>query len=142
MDLNPIDILDQTDLRWLHALIWPEHEDRRILLDKALTVRKRFDLEMFRGDAVERLGSVVDRIPASVTPVVFHTFVANQLSPDSKAKLLSEVERIGGIRDIVHLHNHIEPCLHVTVFAGGRRIDIPLANIEGHARWVEWLERS
>jgi Uncharacterized protein conserved in bacteria (DUF2332) len=29
LDLNPLDVTDPADLRWLGALVWPEHTHRR-----------------------------------------------------------------------------------------------------------------
>lgn len=36
IDLNPLDIDEPDDRRWLHALVWPDHRDRAALLDAAL----------------------------------------------------------------------------------------------------------
>lgn len=140
LDLNPIDVFDEADIRWLRALIWPEHEERRLLFDRVLAERRNAQVEMIAGDGVQLLPSILDRVGKEAVPFVFHTHVANQLSTDSKCELLAAIDRQGSHRDIVHAHNNIEPHLHMTVFDRGQRSDLPLAHVDGHARWVEWLD--
>jgi len=139
IDLNPIDIDNPEEVDWLRALIWPEHEERRALLERAIAFRAPVPVEMIAGDGVELLTPILGRIPPDTVPIVFHTHVANQLSAESKRTLLDEIDRQGESRNIAHLHNNIEPSLYASVFVGSKRIDTPLANVDGHARWVEWL---
>jgi hypothetical protein len=140
VDLNPIDVNDPNEVDWLKALVWPEHEERRQLLDAALSLRREENIEMVVGDGVEVLSTYVDGIPKGVVPIVFHTHVANQLSFESKESLQQEVDRQGRLRDIVHLHNNIQPNLHATIYKNSARSELRLSNTDGHARWVEWLD--
>jgi len=142
IDLNPIDVHDEDQLQWLRALIWPEHDDRRLLLDLALDIRRDRPLDVIAGDGVELLPSILEKLPADVAPVVFHTFVANQLSSDSKKRLVETIDTFGVERDIAHVHNHLADGLHATTYRRGKRIEIPLAQMEGHARWVEWHDET
>lgn len=41
LDLNPLDVTNQGDLRWLDALIWPEHHDRRRRLRAAAAIARK-----------------------------------------------------------------------------------------------------
>jgi hypothetical protein len=41
IDLNPLDVQDETDARWLLALVWPEHGDRHRLLRRATNVARQ-----------------------------------------------------------------------------------------------------
>lgn len=139
LDLDPIDLGNETDLDWLRALIWPEPVERRERLEHAIAIRRRNPVEMVKGDAVDLLAPVLAGVPSEVVPFVFHTYVANQLSLVTRAILLDEIDRQGARRDIVHLHNCIEPHLHATLYRSGERIDLPMARTDAHARWVEWL---
>ncbi|KZN23544.1 hypothetical protein A4G99_11605 [Haladaptatus sp. R4] len=49
IDLNPLDVRDETDARWLRALVWPEHEDRHRLLRGATNVARRNRSNFDRG---------------------------------------------------------------------------------------------
>jgi len=109
------------------------------LLEDAIALRTGVQVEMIAGDGVALLPSALDRLPRHVVPIVFHTHVANQLPAVSRRALLDEMDRQGAKRDIAHLNNNIEPSLYASVFVGAKRIDTPLANVDFHARWVEWL---
>ena len=140
VDLHPLDLGSPQDLRWLRALIWPEHTERRALLDRAAEMQRRTPVRLVEGDAVALLPDLVAEVREDHIAGIFHTFVANQLGADGRAALLKTVNSLGRTRDLIHLHNNIEPHLHATFYRSGERHDLPLARIEGHARWVEWLD--
>jgi hypothetical protein len=94
---------------------------------------------MIQGNALDLLPTVLADVPASDVAVVYHTFVANQFTEEQRQTLLKIVEEYGSKRDVIHIHNCIEPHLHATVYQDGERIDITLANADPHARWIEWL---
>ncbi len=142
VDLNPLDLSRPEDLFWLRALIWPEHTERLSLLDEAINIQRETPVQLVAGDAVALLPSLVAEIPRESVVGIFHTHVANQLGAEGRAALLDIVAELGRERDLVHLHNNIEPHLHATIFRDGERHDLPLAHTDGHARWVEWLDAS
>ncbi len=139
IDLHPIDVMNQDQITWLQALVWPEHFDRKSRLTKALRIALVNPLEMIEGDVITLLPSVLAKVPKSEVPVVYHTWVANQMSAEQQELLLQIIDDFGQKRDIVHIHTNIEPHLHATIYRKGERIDLPLANVDGHARWIEWL---
>ncbi|HZD22027.1 MAG TPA: DUF2332 domain-containing protein, partial [Acidimicrobiia bacterium] len=55
LDLNPIDPTDPDDRRWLEALVWPEHHDRRIRLRAALEVAAANPVDLVAGDGLGTL---------------------------------------------------------------------------------------
>lgn len=139
VDLNVIDLEEEEARRWLLALIWPEHEERRNRLRHVIEITRQSKLELREGDAVEELLSMSGAAPENSLLCVYHTWVANQMTGKQQAKLLDVIERIGRSRDLCHIYNNIEPHLHLTYYLDGTRHDIPLATTDGHARWVEWL---
>lgn len=139
IDLNPIDLLDQDQVLWLQALIWPEHFERRGRLTKAIRIAMVNPVTILEGDAVELLPEQLDTIPESEVAVVYHTHFFNQLSSEAREKLLATIDAYGAKRDLVHIHNNIESHIHATIFRSGERIELPLANSDGHANWIEWL---
>jgi hypothetical protein len=68
--------------------------------------------------------------------------MANQISQEARETFLKTIDRLGAKRDIVHVFNNITPNLHFTGYCRGRLIDMPLANTDGHARWIEWLQKD
>lgn len=139
IDLNLINLEDETARRWLTALIWPEHHERRNRLGKAIEIVRHQKLELRQGDAVECLSQLAKRVPADALLCLYHTWVANQMTEEQKAKLLDVVETMGRSRDLCHIHNNIEDHFHLTYYQSGTRHDVALAHFDGHARWVEWL---
>lgn len=142
LDLNIVDtsIPDQAD--WLRALVWPEHEERRELMDAALMERSRVELDLRVGDGFSWIEGIAEGLPAEVLVCVYHTHVANQISEESRTRFLDQMARIGAKRDLVHVFNNIEPHLHLTAYRDGVRMEVPIANTDGHARWIEWLPQG
>lgn len=140
IDLHPIDLMDRDQIQWLQALIWPEHVERKMRLNKAIRIAMVNPIEMIQGNALEVLPKVLADVSLSDLAVVFHTFVANQFTEEQRQTLLRIVEEYGAKRDVIHIHNCIEPHLHATVYRNGERIDMALANADPHARWIEWLD--
>jgi hypothetical protein len=139
IDLNPIDLMDRDQVKWLQALIWPEQYERKARFIKAIRISLINPVSMIQGHATDILPSVLLDVPRSEVAMVYHTHVANQMSAEELEKLLDIVEEFGQQRDIVHLHNNIEPHLHATIYRNGERIEMPIAKTDGHARWIEWL---
>lgn len=92
IDLHPVDPGDEQDRRWLDALIWPEHHERRQRLRAALALAATVDMEVAAGDALELLGPTVDGLGGDQAVVVINSFVLNQFHPANR-------ERVGEILD-------------------------------------------
>jgi hypothetical protein len=75
LDLEPIDITDPEQVRWLELLIWPGQEHRVETLRGALQVARRDPPPVIRGDLTTDLGTLAADAPSDATLVVFHTAV-------------------------------------------------------------------
>jgi hypothetical protein len=141
LDLNIVDtsIPDQAD--WLRALVWPEHHERRSLMNAALDRRKAIRLDLRAGNGFSMFKNIADEISDESLLCVYHTHVANQISEQARESFLKTIAELGARRDLVHVFNNIKPNLHLTAYRQGQSIDLPLANTDGHARWVEWLPK-
>jgi hypothetical protein len=96
LDLNPLDVTDPADLRWLDALIWPEHAHRRARL-RAAAARAAADPPLLvRGDLVDALPALAARAPAAATLVVFHTSVLYQVPPPRRDAFVAAVRALPG----------------------------------------------
>jgi hypothetical protein len=75
LDLNPLDVRDPETIAWLRALIWPEHADRRAILDAAVSVARRDPPRLVRGDLVDDVPALAAEAPAGSALVVTDTWV-------------------------------------------------------------------
>lgn len=139
VDLNLINLDDEDERRWLYALVWPEHDERLNRLAKVIEIRRQQKLELQQGDALECLMGLAEKAPKESLLCIYHTWVANQMTSEQRETLVEEVATIGRSRDLCHVHNDLTGHLHLTYFRDGSRHDMPLANVDGHASWVEWL---
>ncbi|YBZ95816.1 DUF2332 domain-containing protein [Bacillus sp. AK031] len=139
LDLHINDLADEEDYLWLNALIWPEHQDRRKLFEKAAEHVKAASIEFIEGDGIEMLPQLSKNIPADSVLCVFHTHVANQIPREGKEKLLEEIKRIGQERDVFHIYNNItDRDLHLDYYFGGEESKNTIGRTEGHGKWFEW----
>jgi len=88
IDCNPLDVTDDGDRDWLRALIWPEHEERRAVLDGALSIARDDPPRLIEGDMLDDLPAVLGSIPDDVPVCVFNTLVLYQV-PEQLSKALS-----------------------------------------------------
>jgi hypothetical protein len=144
LDLNPLDVTDPTDVAWLDALIWPEHEHRRIRLRAAAAVAATDPPLLVRGDLVDDLPALAAQAPAGATLVVFHTSVLYQV-PAPRRDAFTEVVRglpgrwIANEAPDVLRHDALpEPpsgAHHNVLALDGK----PLAWARGHGQAITWF---
>lgn len=140
IDLNPLDITNETDVAWLQALIWPEHHDRRTLLNKAIPILKQLDIQLIKGDAIERLTDISRQIDQNTMLIVYHTHVANQIPLKLRHTLIDRLKEISLERPLYHCYNNLfdlqlhQDFLHEGKIKSIRTIDQP----DGHGRWFKW----
>ncbi|MFI6740229.1 DUF2332 domain-containing protein [Nonomuraea sp. NPDC050451] len=96
IDLNPLDVTDPDDVRWLRTLVWPEQHDRLRRLDTAIDVARADPPRVVRGDLNARLGEVAAQAPAHATLVVFHTAVLYYVPDAERATFVEQVQRLDG----------------------------------------------
>ncbi|MEV8512339.1 DUF2332 domain-containing protein [Dactylosporangium sp. NPDC051484] len=100
VDLNPLDVTDEDDVRWLRTLVWPEQLDRLARLDAALEVARRDPPRVVAGDLNARLDELVaeagDAVRAGATLVVFHTAVLDYVPEPGRGAFVDRVRRLDG----------------------------------------------
>ncbi|MFD2421142.1 DUF2332 domain-containing protein [Amycolatopsis pigmentata] len=145
LDLNPLDITDESDCAWLHALIWPGEEYRHDILRQALDIARQDPPRVVRGDLRTDLATLAAEAPSDATLVVFHTAVLAYLHDDEPGReAFAEAVASTGA---VWLANE-SPRVIPGVEAPGPRPEMapllvqdgrPLAWTDGHGTWIEWL---
>ncbi|KOX15799.1 DUF2332 domain-containing protein [Nocardiopsis sp. NRRL B-16309] len=98
IDLDPLDVRSEEDVRWLRALVWPgEAEQERVeRLMGAVRVAAADPPLMVTGDLVEQVESVVRRAPAEATVVVMHSAVLPYLPQERARAFVQAMDRVLG----------------------------------------------
>ena len=78
VDLDPVDVTDADDARWMRACVWPDQPDQVARLDAALALTASAPPKLLRGDAVEVLPDAFARVPADALPVVTTTWALSR----------------------------------------------------------------
>jgi hypothetical protein len=96
LDLDPIDIDDDDQIRWLELLIWPGMEDRLDTLRQAVAVARKDPPRVVRGDLTTGdLNALADEAPKDATLVIFHTAVLFYVPTEGRRIFREKVKRLG-----------------------------------------------
>lgn len=150
IDLNPMDVTDPDDVRWLETLIWPGpgHDERLARLRAAVEIARRQPPRIVPGDLNERLGSVAAEAPPDATLVVFHTAVLTYLSDVDRDRFVDQVRDLPGHwisqedRSVIPpigaqlTSEPPDPAMPVLALDG-----VPVAYTAPHGGLVHWLPR-
>ena len=155
VDLNPVDINDEADARWLRACLWPDQPERAARLDAAMQLSAGSQPALLRGDALELLPEALQVVPVGAVPVVITTWALAYFSLEDRLRFLRRLDEYGarqalawvsaegvGIAPSVptmgdsRLSGH--SLVGVAVFDGpGLRVDV-VGRCHPHGRWLEW----
>jgi hypothetical protein len=156
IDTAPIDITDDVEARWLEACVWPDQADRFVGLRLAIDLARQSPPEILAGDAVELVGSTIERLTDAGHPVVTNSWVLNYLSDAARCAYVAELDRIGASQDLSWVYAE-SPALtpgipwgvelddpHITVLTlatwrSGRRTVRHLASCHPHGFWIHAL---
>ena len=146
LDLNPLDLADQDDVRWLEALVWPEHADRLAVLQAAIALAKDEPSPVRRGDLTCDLAEGAAQLPADATLVVYHSAALAYVDPDGRAAFRAEVAALARDRPVVWMSNE-GPGVVVDVPVPDGPVPFVLA-VDGravaytdpHGRSIDWLD--
>ena len=140
IDLNPIDLRQKEESQWLQALIWPEHHERRMLLNEVLPIFHRLDIKLIKGDAIQLVKELSQTIEQETMLVVYHTHVANQMPLELRHALMEQLKEISMVRPLYHCYNNLfDLQLHQDFINHGTISSIrTMERADGHARWFKW----
>ncbi|MET8542773.1 DUF2332 domain-containing protein [Kitasatospora sp. NPDC004799] len=96
IDLNPLDVRAEQDMRWLESLVWPEQTHRLDRLRGAVRVARAEPPLLVRGDLNATVRELVAQAPAGATPVVFHSAVLAYLPPDEREEFAATMRELPG----------------------------------------------
>ncbi|MEU6482567.1 DUF2332 domain-containing protein [Streptomyces sp. NPDC046887] len=148
IDLNPLDVADPGDVRWLECLVWPEQRQRLDRLRAAVGIARAEPPTLVRGDLNETVRELVGAAPAGATPVVLHSAVLAYLPTEEREAFAATMRSLGcpwisneapGVLPAVdRLLPPASDRLLFTLALNGR----PLARTGPHGQSLEWCEHT
>jgi len=144
LDLNPLDVARDDDVRWLSCLVWPGESDRAERLAAAIASARRDPPPVYRGDLLTGLPGLAAQAPAEATLVIFHSAVLAYVAPEDRQRFAQTVRGLAA----VWLSNEapgVVPGLPLAQFREGTFVlghggRTPLAFTDGHGTWLHWLD--
>jgi hypothetical protein len=144
LDLNPLDVRDPHDVRWLQTLVWPEQVERRGRLDAAMAIVRRDPPLLRGGDAVAGLAALAELAPAGVPLVIVSPAVLVYLSPDQRTLFAAAVTGLGRwiSLDGVGVLPHVDALLPDPPVPGDFMVSLdgrPVARCGPHGQTLDWI---
>jgi hypothetical protein len=147
VDLNPIDLNNPENIQWLQALVWPDQQTRTAQLGRAIEVAKQDPPQSMRGDALELLPSLINRIEKDTTLCIYHSFTLTLASGKPRERLENLLTRESKSRDLFHISlewakESDATLLSLSSLTNGKNTEQTLARCSAHGEWLEWLGHS
>jgi len=143
IDLNPLDVTSDDDVRWLSCLVWPGEGDRAQRLAAAIASARRDPPVVHRGDLLTGLPALAARAPADATLVVYHSSVLWYVAADQREQFASTVRGLNaawlsseppGVVPGTSMPVPDDDQLCVVAHDGR-----PAALADSHGTWLQWL---
>jgi len=142
LDVNPLDVTREDDVRWLSCLVWPGEGDRAQRLAAAVASARRDPPAVHRGDMLTGLPSLVAQAPADATLVIYHTS-ALWYAPAEQREQFARTVRGLGATWLASEPPGVVPGTegpardgHTCVLARDGHV---IALTESHGTWLQWL---
>jgi hypothetical protein len=100
IDLDPIDVTDADDARWLHACLWPDQPEPAARLEAEIALSATAPPLLLRGDAVEVLPDALARVPEDALPVVTTTWRLSRFPLESRLRFLHRLDEAATDRKV------------------------------------------
>ena len=143
LDLNPLDVTSDDDVRWLSCLVWPDEGDRAERLAAAIGSARRQPPAVIKGDLLTDLPAIVARAPADATVVVYHSSVLCYVAPPRREEFARTVRELG----VTWLTSEAPGVVPGTARpAGDEQMTVlardgrPLALADSHGTRLQWLD--
>lgn len=146
LDLNPLDVNDPDDARWLECLLWPGETGRWQRLHDALATARCCTPAIRRGDLVEDLTAVAVEAPRQATLVVYHTAVLAYVDDGARRAFYDKVRELEAVwlaneaTGVIPLADGgVSPAGGFELIRDGTQL---LAHTDSHGTWIRWLSQT
>jgi hypothetical protein len=92
VDLDPVDVTDTNDARWLRACLWPDQPERAARLEAEIALAATDPPLLLQGDAVEVMPDAFARVPAGALPVVTTTWALSRFPVERRLRFLHRLD--------------------------------------------------
>ena len=92
VDLDPVDVTDADEARWLRACLWPDQPERAARLEAEMALAAAAPPLLLQGDAVEVMPDAFARVPADALPVVTTTWALSRFPFESRLRFLHRLD--------------------------------------------------
>ena len=144
IDLNPIDVTDADAMRWLHALIFPEHLERHQETEAAARVARDHPVPIVTGDALSHLPDLLSQAPRDSHLCLYASMVLYQFSPEARKNLWRMLAAFSATRhvSVIIMDGVPEGWAQFLIrdFRNGSSTKRNVAAVHAHGRWLEWRE--
>jgi hypothetical protein len=100
VDLDPVDMTDADDARWLRACVWPGQPEQVARLEAEMALAVTTPPLLLQGNPVEMLPDALSGVPADALPVVTTTWALSQVPPDSRLRFLRHLDEAAAGRAV------------------------------------------
>jgi hypothetical protein len=100
VDLDPLDVTDADDARWLRACLAPDQAERLARLEAEMALAATAPPLLLRGDAVEVLPDAVACVPADALPVVTTTWALSRFPLERRLRFLHRLDEAAAGRPV------------------------------------------
>ncbi len=144
IDLNPIDVTDADAMRWLRALIFPEHLERHQEIEAAARIARDNPVPVVTGDALTHLPDLLSQAPQDSRLCLYASMVLYQFSPEARKDLWRMLAEFSQTRpvSVIILDGVPEGWAQLLIrdFKNGGYTKRHVADAHAHGRWLEWRE--
>jgi hypothetical protein len=91
IDLDPVDVTDADDARWLRACLAPDQPERVARLEAEIAMATTAPPLLLRGDPVEMLSDALAHVPADALPVIITTWALSRFSLERRLRFLQRL---------------------------------------------------
>jgi len=160
IDLNPLDVADDDQCRWLRACLWPGLEERAERLQSAIALARQNPPTLHTGSIVDLVADVVRSVDADLAVCLTSTWVLAYVPRAQRVRLKTILDELGTERDLAMVsgeYGHIvdwipEPgqpaaiadprgasVLGIATWHDGRFSAEAAGWMHSHGRWLQWL---
>lgn len=99
LDRKPVDLSDPAEVRWLLACVWPD-TGRLDRTRAAIELARSHPVEVLTGDAVDDLGTAVERLPVDLPIAVTTSWVLAYLRPADRDRFVEQLATLSRRRPV------------------------------------------
>lgn len=146
IDLDPVDVTDPDQRRWLTALVWPEERSAAQLLATAIAETAEQPPRIVAGDATQHCRRIGRDLPDGEPRLVFHSAVRMHVPTEQRPEFDAAIDAMAEGGPLFHAWVEPPNAPHHPYPAGDDNalmmhgpddaVPKPLIRVDGHLHWM------